>query len=130
MQESRDLLEWEYNCYRGKKKMTASRAVYLLVVIAWAIFITALLFSDIEPAKEPAEEPVQEEVVPEKVQVAAEVQLYQAPENDVVEEPDDQIDLAKLKQIENATVTAYCICQQCCGKDESHPAYGITASGR
>ena len=32
--------------------------------------------------------------------------------------------------IENSTITHYCICQKCCGKDESHPAYGITASGR
>lgn len=32
--------------------------------------------------------------------------------------------------IENSTITHYCICKKCCGKDESHPAYGITASGR
>lgn len=32
--------------------------------------------------------------------------------------------------IENATVTHYCICEQCCGKSPDHPAYGITASGR
>ena len=130
MKESRDFLEWEYNCYKGRKKMMASRVVYLLVVIAWAVFISALLFSDMNREEESVEEPVVEEVAPEMVQVFAEVQLYQAPENDVVEEPDDQIDLAKLKQIENATVTAYCICEKCCGKDESHPAYGITASGR
>lgn len=27
-------------------------------------------------------------------------------------------------------VTAYCNCEKCCGKLPSHPAYGITASGR
>lgn len=27
------------------------------------------------------------------------------------------------------TVTAYCQCQICCGKDPSDPAYGITATG-
>jgi len=26
-------------------------------------------------------------------------------------------------------VTFFCNCKVCCGKDESHPAYGITASG-
>ena len=25
--------------------------------------------------------------------------------------------------------TAYCLCKKCCGKNPSHPAYGITASG-
>ena len=33
-------------------------------------------------------------------------------------------------KIENVTVSHYCICKKCCGKDPSHPAYGITASGR
>lgn len=27
-------------------------------------------------------------------------------------------------------VTAYCACKKCCGKDPSHPEYGITASGK
>ena len=27
-------------------------------------------------------------------------------------------------------VTAYCNCCVCCGKPQSHPAYGITASGK
>lgn len=27
-------------------------------------------------------------------------------------------------------ITAYCNCQICCGKLPSHPAYGITASGK
>lgn len=31
---------------------------------------------------------------------------------------------------EDATVTAYCICERCCGKTPDHPAYGITRSGR
>ena len=38
--------------------------------------------------------------------------------------------LAKATKIEGVTVSHYCICKRCCGKDESHPAYGITASGR
>lgn len=27
-------------------------------------------------------------------------------------------------------ITFYCTCKKCCGKDPSHPAYGITASGK
>lgn len=38
--------------------------------------------------------------------------------------------LKKATKIENVTVSHYCICKRCCGKDETHPAYGITASGR
>lgn len=38
--------------------------------------------------------------------------------------------LKKATKIEGATVSHYCICKKCCGKDESHPAYGITKSGR
>ena len=26
-------------------------------------------------------------------------------------------------------ITHYCACKKCCGKDPSHPAYGITATG-
>lgn len=37
--------------------------------------------------------------------------------------------LSKGKKLEHVTVTAYCICEQCCGKTMDHPAYGITASG-
>lgn len=38
--------------------------------------------------------------------------------------------LERATKIKNVTVSHYCICKRCCGKDESHPAYGITASGR
>ena len=27
-------------------------------------------------------------------------------------------------------MTAYCCCKECCGKDTTHPEYGITASGK
>lgn len=38
--------------------------------------------------------------------------------------------LARSHILENVTVTHYCPCKKCCGKDPDHPAYGITASGR
>lgn len=37
--------------------------------------------------------------------------------------------LERATEIQNCTVTHYCICKECCGKDPDHPAYGITASG-
>lgn len=38
--------------------------------------------------------------------------------------------LAKATKLEDVKMTAYCICEKCCGKSPDHPAYGITASGR
>lgn len=112
-----DLLDWEYEAYKNRKP-NPYRLTYLLVIIVWAILIAALLVME-----KPQEEPVTEEVTETAIYIMEEA-------DDQIEEPDDRIDLAKLKQVENATVTAYCICKKCCGKDESHPAYGITASGR
>ncbi len=35
----------------------------------------------------------------------------------------------EYKQVIEATATAYCLCQKCCGKSPSSPGYGVTASG-
>lgn len=35
----------------------------------------------------------------------------------------------EYKDVLEATATAYCLCQKCCGKLPSHPSYGYTASG-
>lgn len=66
---------------------------------------------------------------PEPIEVEKTNFVIETP-NEAIEEVDEEIDLTKLPSIENATLTHYCICKKCCGKDESHPAYGITASGR
>ena len=41
-------------------------------------------------------------------------------------EPEPEPELTSIGEF---TVTAYCCCKKCCGKDPDHPAYGITASG-
>lgn len=41
----------------------------------------------------------------------------------IIEEPE-------FKDLGSFTVTAYCCCKDCCGKEPTHPAYGITASGK
>lgn len=122
MRDYKEFWEWEYECYRGKKKRNPYRMWYLLMILVWALFIVGLLLTTDKPEAEP---------VPEPKETQLEVELFEL----VVELPEEseeetQLDLTKLKQIENATITAYCICQKCCGKDESHPDYGITASGR
>ena len=110
-----DLLDWEYEAYKNREP-NPYRLTYLLVIIVWAILIAAMLVM---------EKPLEAEAVTEEV-----IEEVTETVNLITEEPEDQVDLEKLKQIENATITAYCICKKCCGKDESHPAYGITASGR
>ena len=59
------------------------------------------------------------------------VQELPVREHDVVPEPAEEKDpLAAWNKVEGATLTHYCICVVCCGKEPDHPAYGITASGR
>ena len=35
----------------------------------------------------------------------------------------------EYKKVLEAKATAYCLCKKCCGKSETHPEYGVTASG-
>ena len=119
MRDYKKMLDWEYEHYKRRRKVNPYRLWYLIVIIAWAILIAALLW----PVEKPQEEPIE---FPQETKEAVELSVELPAES----EEETQVDLEKLKQIENATITAYCICKECCGKDESHPAYGITASGR
>ena len=40
------------------------------------------------------------------------------------------VNTPKTQNLGVFTVTAYCCCKECCGKDSTHPAYGITKSGK
>lgn len=128
MKDYKDL--WEYEAYRGRKR-NPYRLWYLLVVVVWAVMIVTLLAVEFAPKEEP--ETVQETVeVEAETQQRVELQAETQQRVELLEESEEetQLELEKMKQIENATVTAYCICKRCCGKDPDHPAYGITASGR
>ena len=35
----------------------------------------------------------------------------------------------EFKSVLSMNATAYCLCKKCCGKAETHPQYGVTASG-
>ena len=39
------------------------------------------------------------------------------------------IPVESYKKVIKMRYTAYCLCKKCCGKNPSHPAYGVTASG-
>ena len=104
--------------------MSKTKLAFILSVVLWAVVVVALLLTVERPQETTVVTKVAAETVVEPFDLVVEE------EEDPVEEVDDQIDLKSLNRIENAKITAYCICKVCCGKDESHPDYGITASGR
>lgn len=113
----------DYRSFGDQEGSAMYRVVYLVFIIVWAILIGSLLMTTEKPEEVPVE-------LPAATQEAVEVAVVLPVEFQVEREEETQLDLTKLRQIDNATITAYCICKKCCGKDPDHPAYGITASGR
>ena len=71
----------------------------------------------------------------EDIQIVSQEKLEEI-KNIVQEEEEEEEDFEELSvntpKTQNLgvyTVTAYCCCKKCCGKDTTHPLYGITASG-
>ena len=87
-------------------------AIFVLMALLIAFMLGYCFGGTAEAAEEP--EPVQ--YIPDEPKVVT------LPE---IEEPEPPT----LTSIGEFTITAYCACEKCCGKDPSHPAYGITASG-
>lgn len=104
---------------RNEKKRQREELFFYLTVAAWAVFCVWCLYHSLLK-QVPVYEPVEEVVEPVVVEVIPEIK----------EEPTIIDPMAKFPSIENATLTHYCICKKCCGKEPDHPAYGITASGR
>ena len=93
------------------------RAAALFTAIMIGLYV-ASCESSIREASTPADEEIIVQELPER-------------EPDTVPEPAEEKDpLASWNKVEGATLTHYCICVLCCGKEPDHPAYGITASGR
>ena len=99
--------------------------ILALVIVFWALWCTGCLYLGLKGELPNQEEESVVVEVPEEAVVAKSATVEEEPKKEKLEAK-----LEKLRQIENATLTHYCICRSCCGKDESHPAYGITASGR
>lgn len=48
---------------------------------------------------------------------------------DIKVEGNSEVAPTEYKEVIELKATAYCLCKKCCGKSESHPEYGVTASG-
>lgn len=79
------------------------------------------------------------EITEEKVEIKSEknvadeiVELEEeTTEKDVNAESIESNDVppVEYKEVIEVKATAYCLCKKCCGKSETHPEYGVTASG-
>ena len=130
-----DLIDYEYEAYlagqkRRKRRHTArhkARAwrqrLILLAVAALAVTVTVkALAPDTEAAA-----PEQVTVKLESPDIPAVTPLAPVcePVASQVTEPEEPA-LAYLGEFR---ITHYCACKKCCGKDESDPWYGVTATG-
>lgn len=105
----RDLRDW--------KILSAASLACAVIVILLAV--TAL---EGRASAADMEQPVEARTVPQLI--------FEEPVQAATEQPAGAAQMRFERIIENATITAYCICKDCCGKEDTHPAYGITASGR
>lgn len=105
---------------RNERKRNREELFFYLAVAVWAVFCVWCLYHGLQK-QIPVEEPI-EISMEEPITVAM---IHEDPKQ---EEP--KLDLTKFPSIVNATLTHYCVCEKCCGKEPDHPAYGITASGR
>ena len=97
-------------------------SMFRVAVLVWAILCVYCLCR--AEQEEPAYEPIPVEEVEEEEPIEVVV------EEPTIEEPTVEERMEKYPSIVNATLTHYCVCKKCCGKEPDHPAYGITASGR
>lgn len=74
----------------------------------------------VETKDEPKKDEVVAEDIKEVVNEVKKVSYKELAENNPPTE---------YKEVIEATATAYCLCQKCCGKSPSSPGYGVTASG-
>ena len=118
-----ELLEWERNIYEQRKKKRKKKSLRLkLIKVLIAFAVVAVIINIVGSEAKEIEEPTPPALA------TIEITTF---ENTTFEVTTSEIKTFEdYTKIESATITAYCICEKCCGKTEDHPAYGITASGR
>ena len=130
-----DLINYEYEAYlawqkRRKRRHTARhkaqawrQRLILLAVAALAVTVTVKALAPDTEAAAPEQVTVKEET-PAIPAVTPPAPVCE-PVASQVTEPEEPA-LAYLGEFR---ITHYCACKKCCGKDESDPWYGVTATG-
>lgn len=102
----------------------------------FVIFITTVIFVVVYISAIFQIKTTTEFKVNKNLEISKEVQNSIAIEVETKEISSDFKNLVEIKTKEpeltslgSFTVTAYCCCKECCGKEPTHPAYGITKSG-
>lgn len=106
----------------GKYKLVnQKRFVSFLLSVVWIVgFIVACYHvNKITTTAIDRNKQIEEEV--DKASLVS-IESIETITTEIIEEP-------KLTSLGSFTVTAYCCCEKCCGKNPTHPAYGITKSG-
>lgn len=120
----------------GRYKLTNPKrfVIFILIVIFIITFISLVFYTNnvcVEKIEENLR--ISEEV---KNSILIEVEAEKIEENfpePIIEETTTEEEIViepKFNDLGSFTVTAYCCCKICCGKEPEHPAYGITASGK
>lgn len=116
--------ELEAEC-AAKTWQTVAYAAIITAILVLIVAISAVKVKAIEP------QPVENELTILSLETMTH-SVNDVPAESVEDFENEHIEAALLAMattIEDCTVTYYCICQDCCGKEPSHPAYAVTASG-
>ena len=105
-------------------KRNKHKIAMIVAIIAWTVFVAVLLAYTAINSVAVCDDIPATENAPETILTAI-PDVYEENENDMIE----AALLERATKIENCKVTFYDCCYECCGKEPSHPAYGITASG-
>ena len=115
-----------------RKRQNRASLAFTISIILWALLVVTVLTvnagsTEPEPVLTEAEGRLPGDDVPATERCyLTEDEVQEDFENEKIE----AAILERSHKLTDVTVTHYCPCQQCCGKPEGHPAYGITASGR
>ena len=131
-----ELINYEYEAYRARQRRRRRHAarhrarawrqrLIFLLVAALAGVIMVKVFA---PETEAAAQPQQVTVKLENPDIPTDTCVFEekAHASSQVTEQEEAPQLACLGEFR---ITHYCACKKCCGKDESDPWYGITATG-